>query len=142
MIDAAKENNMLLMEGMWTRFLPHFKYTFDLINTKKYGNIHKLDVHFGFYTPYDIENRVFTKNVGGGSLLDIGVYNIFSALISLGVSNAIEANADFFDNGADATCNMVFKYDILDAFLTCTLTADTTLEAVFTCEKDIVKINS
>jgi len=36
---------------------------------------------------------------------------------------------------------MVFKYDILDAFLTCTLTADTATEAVFTCEKDIVKIN-
>ncbi len=141
MIDAAKENNMLLMEGMWTRFLPHFKYAFDLINTKKYVNIHKLEVDFGFFTPYDLENRVFTKNVGGGSLLDIGVYNIFTALISLGIPNTIEANADFFENGADATCNMVFKYDTLDAFLTCTLTADTATEAIFTCENAIVKIN-
>ena len=52
---------------------------------EKFGKIQKLEADFGFYAPYDLQNRLFRKEVGGGSLLDIGIYPIFAALSTLGI---------------------------------------------------------
>ena len=71
MIQLSKKNNVLLMEAMWTIFLPHFQYVIELIKNKHYGNVLKLEADFGFHPIYDKTSRVFDKSVGGGSLLDI-----------------------------------------------------------------------
>ncbi|NRB61182.1 MAG: Gfo/Idh/MocA family oxidoreductase [Winogradskyella sp.] len=141
MISIAKSNNILLMEAMWTAFLPHFQYTLDLLNKKHFGEIVKLEADFGFFTPYNTQSRLFNKSVGGGSLLDIGIYPIFVALSSLGVPNTIEAKAEQFPNGADSECDMIFHYDNAKANLKSTLTEETKTEATFHCEHGTIKIN-
>ena len=60
-----------------------FQYVLDIVESKKYGELKNLKADFGFYTPYNTESRVFQKRVGGGSLLDIGIYPIFAALKEL-----------------------------------------------------------
>lgn len=142
MITIAQENNVLLMEALWTYFLPHYKHVLDLIRTKKYGKVTKLETDFGFYTPFNTKSRVFQKEVGGGSLLDIGIYPIFAALSTLGNPDSIEAEATFFENGADATCDITFQYKEARAFLKSSLLEQTPTEAIFTCEKAVIKINT
>ena len=142
MVAVAKENNVLLMEALWTYFLPHYTYVLDLEKSKKFGNLKSLDADFGFYNEYDTERRLFKKEVGGGSLLDIGIYPVFAALSTLGNPENIDANATFFENGADATCNIVFNYKNAKATLKSTLLNETPTEAIFTFEKAVVKINT
>jgi predicted dehydrogenase len=142
MILVAKENNVLLMEALWTCFLPHYNYVLELVRSRKLGNLNELKADFGFYTPYNLESRLFKKEVGGGSLLDIGIYPIFAALSSLGTPNNIEANATFFENGADSSCDMIFNYNNSKAILKSTLTEEAKTEAIFTFESAVVKINT
>lgn len=142
MIAVAKENNVLLMEALWTYFLPHYKYVLDLVSTNKYGKILELKADFGFHREFDESDRLFKKEVGGGSLLDIGIYPIFAALSTLGIPKSIDANATFFDNGADSECNMIFKYDNAKASLKSTIKENTKTEAIFTFEHATVIINT
>jgi predicted dehydrogenase len=141
MIAAAKENKVLLMEALWTCFLPHYNAVLEIIKSDEFGKLKKLEADFGFYTPYNTASRLFKKEVGGGSLLDIGIYPIFAALSTLGIPENIEADATFFENGADASCAMVFHYKDAKAILKSTLLEETPTEAVFTFEKAIVKVN-
>jgi predicted dehydrogenase len=142
MIGVAKENNVLLMEALWTYFLPHYTYVLESLKKEKFGKILKLEADFGFSRAFDNSSRLFKKEVGGGSLLDIGIYPIFAALSTLGKPDAINADATFFDNGADSECNMTFKYNDQEAILKSTLTEDTATEATFTCERGIITINT
>ncbi|QVY65445.1 Gfo/Idh/MocA family protein [Polaribacter sp. Q13] len=142
MIAVAKENNVLLMEALWTYFLPHYTYVLESLKNEKFGKVLKLEADFGFYRAFDNESRLFKKEVGGGSLLDIGIYPIFAALSTLGIPNTIEADATFFDNGADSACNMTFAYNDTKAVLKSTLLEDAATEAIFTCERGIIKINT
>ncbi|WP_179334605.1 Gfo/Idh/MocA family protein [Winogradskyella costae] len=141
MIQLSKEKNTLLMEALWTIFLPHYQYTLDLLKNKHFGNIIKLEADFGFYPKYDETSRVFDKSVGGGSLLDIGIYPVFAALSILGKPNTIEAKAQFFDSGADSECDITFLYDETKAYLKSTLLEKTNTEALIHCENGTIKIN-
>ncbi len=142
MIAVAKENNVLLMEALWTFFLPHFNYVLDIVKNEKFGALKTLEADFGFYTPYNTESRLFNKEVGGGSLLDIGIYPIFVALSALGKPKKIEATATFFENGADSSCSMMFSYEKIKVHLKSTLLEETPTEAIFTFEDAIVKLNT
>lgn len=141
MIQTAKKNNTLLMEALWTSFLPHYQYVLDVVKNEKYGKIQKLEADFGFYAPYDLQNRVFRKEVGGGSLLDIGIYPIFAALSTLGIPEKIDAKATFFENGADSSCDMVFHYKDAKAYLKSTLLENTPITAIFHFENATLTIN-
>lgn len=143
MIAKAKEKKVLLMEALWTYFLPHYQFVLNELKKKSYGNILKIESDFGFYREFNIRDRVFNKNMGGGSLLDIGIYPIFSALSTLGVPKNIEASATFFENGVDSSCNMTFDYDNnVSAHLKSSLLEALPTEAIFYCEKATIKINT
>ncbi len=141
MIQVAKENNVLLMEALWSFFLPHFTYVLDIVKSEKFGKLKSLEADFGFHTPYNTDSRLFKKDLGGGSLLDIGIYPIFAALATLGEPDAIHAKATFFENGADASCDMVFQYKNAKATLKSTLLEETPSVAILKFDKAIVKLN-
>ena len=142
MIAVAKENDVLLMEALWTYFLPHYQYVLDIVKTQKFGKLKELNADFGFISNYDEESRLIKKELGGGSLLDIGIYPIFAALSTLGNPKKIEAKATFFENGVDAKCNMIFNYKNAKANLKSTLLENTPTEAIFTFDDAVVKINT
>jgi predicted dehydrogenase len=143
MIACAKQHNTLLMEALWTNFLPHYQFVLKQLNNKTYGNILKMESDFGFQRKYDTSARLFNKAMGGGSLLDIGIYPIFAALSTLGLPKNIDAAATFFENGTDATCNMTFTYENnVKAYLKSSLVEVLPTQAIFYCEKAIIKINT
>lgn len=142
MITCAQKNNTLLMEALWTYFLPHYQFVLKELANKTYGNILKLEANFGFVREFNDESRLFNKSLGGGSLLDIGIYPIFAALSTLGKPKSINAQASYFANGADSSCAMVFEYDHATALLESTLLEQTSNQAIFYCETGVIKLNS
>jgi len=142
MIMTANAHNTLLMEGLWTCFLPHYNFVLSALNSKTYGELLRVEADFGFVEEFNENSRLFNKSLGGGSLLDIGIYPVFAALSTLGVPDTIEANATFFDNGADSSCSMLFNYQNATAVLKSTLLESTPGEATFYCEKGTIKISN
>lgn len=143
MISTAQAKNVLLMEAMWTYFLPHYQFVLSELKNQTYGELLNVEADFGFLLEFDEGNRLFKKSLGGGSLLDIGIYPIFAALSTLGIPNTLSANATFFENGADSSCLMTFHYNNgASALLKSTLLEDSRCEAIFQCERGTIKINS
>jgi predicted dehydrogenase len=66
---VAKENNRLVMEVLWTCFLPYYQYVLELLKKETFGKIVQLEADFGFKPVFNLNSRVFKKEVGGGSLL-------------------------------------------------------------------------
>lgn len=110
MIAFAKAHHIFLMEALWTHFLPHYTFVLDKVKSKELGNIKSLEADFGIDMEYDVDNRLYNKAVGGGSLLDVGIYPVFAALSLLGYTEDISARADFGPTQVDHRCTMTLKY--------------------------------
>jgi predicted dehydrogenase len=64
------------MEALWTRFLPVYARVRDWLASGAIGNVQAIQSSFCFHAPYDPVSRLFSADLAGGSLLDIGIYNI------------------------------------------------------------------
>ncbi|GGE19059.1 Gfo/Idh/MocA family protein [Psychroflexus salis] len=110
LINEAKAQNCFLMEGIWTRFMPSTKKLLELLQKSKIGRLISVEADFGFKPKYDENSRLFNKALGGGSLLDIGIYPVFLSLLCLGKPNDIIALARKAPTQVDASCHMLFNY--------------------------------
>ncbi len=143
MIAVAKQNQVFLMEALWTYFLPHYQYVLGLLESKELGKIKNLKADFGFATSFDPEGRLFNKKLGGGSVLDVGIYPLFAALTILGYPEDIKGKATFGKTGVDETCTMQLLYkNGVTASLFSAITQKTNTEAIITLENGTIIINS
>jgi predicted dehydrogenase len=143
MIAKAQENNTFLMEAFWTRFLPTTLKVLELIEQGEIGEVLSVKADFGFKPAFDPSSRLFNKDLGGGSLLDIGIYPVFLALLILGKPQQIEALAHMGATGVDVDCGILLKYpDGKMAHLHSTILADTKTEAFIYGEKGTIHIHS
>src|SRR6187399_463074 len=111
MIKTAKERKIFLMEALWTKFLPHYKKLQELLKQKTLGDIKSVLANFGFKTSGTSPQRLFDPLLGGGSLLDIGIYNVFMTLSVLGKPDTIEATMIPSSTGIDEQIAVLFKYN-------------------------------
>ena len=109
MIQCAVENDTLLMEAMWTRFLPSTLKLQEILKTGELGKILSADSKFEVGIGHGSKSRVFNKAVGGGSLLDVGIYPTTYTHMLLGSPEKIETNGRL-KKEVDVNCNTVFKY--------------------------------
>ncbi len=143
MIAASKAHRVLIMEAMWTAFLPHFQAAMQKIKEGALGEVIQIEADFGFKSPFNPDSRLFNKQLGGGSLLDIGIYPLFLSLSSLGKPVGVEAHATFFETGADSSCNITLHYDHKrKAHLLSTLLKETPTVAVFKGSKGTLTMHS
>jgi len=143
MIAKAKEKNLFLMEALWTRFIPATERMLALLNDGLIGDLKSVRADFGFIADYDPELRLFKKSLGGGALLDIGIYPIFISLLTLGIPNEIKATATQFPTEVDSSCLMLFNYtDDQTAILDANLMADTPLECWLHGDKGSLKMSN
>jgi predicted dehydrogenase len=143
MILEARSRKLFLMEGMWTRFIPATEKMLDLIKEGEIGEVLFIRADFGFKAGYDPEGRIFNKKLGGGSLLDIGIYPIYLSLITLGIPTDIKAMARITQTGVDSYCAMLFDYgNRAKAILESTVEADTPIEAYIYGSKGYIKMHS
>ncbi|GAA0754874.1 Gfo/Idh/MocA family protein [Psychroflexus lacisalsi] len=110
MIRTSKEKSLFLMEGLWTNFMPHLQKVNQLNQHKTYGKCLKVEADFSFEAEFDTEKRLFNKGLGGGALLDIGIYPVYLALKLLGPPQEIEASCEFSSTGVDISNQINFKY--------------------------------
>jgi len=130
MVETAHKNKVFMMEALWTKFNPHFIKTQSLIAQGKIGKIRSILINFGF-KPFDpVPQRLLDPALGGGSLLDIGIYNVFVALTLLGRPQVIEASATLTSGKIDQQCAILFGYpDGVMAQLFCSFYTDLANEA-------------
>lgn len=110
MIETAKSNGLFLMEALWSRFLPHMIKTKELVAQGEIGNIQLMTVFFSFRSPHGITHRHFNIDLCGGSLLDIGIYNLFLSLFILGEPESFAAIAGLSDQHVDQSMSVTFRY--------------------------------
>lgn len=110
MVDLARNKNLFLMEALWTRFLPHFIKVREMINDGMLGELKGVVANFGFLSSQTPDQRHFNPALGGGSLLDIGIYNVFLAQTLLGKPDEIIASMTPASTGVDEQCAIIFKY--------------------------------
>lgn len=111
MMDFATKQNLFLMEGLWTRFMPFTEKILSLIEDDTIiGSIKHLQANFGFTAPFDVNGRMFNKALGGGSVLDVGIYPIFLATLLLGKPSAIHAVVNKAATDVDESADMLLQY--------------------------------
>lgn len=116
MIKTSQKENVFLMEALWTRFLPAIKKIKNIVETGEIGEIKYLNADFSFKALPSIQ-RIYDKELGGGSILDIGIYPIFLAYLILGMPDKIIAKAHYFESGADSQVSIIFDYKNAQAVL-------------------------
>ena len=106
----AREKKVFYMEALWTRFIPAMTRALEYIRDGRIGEVKALRADFGFKTEYHPSGRLFNPELGGGTILDIGIYPIFLSLLVLGVPETIKVIAVIGETGIDESCSMIFGY--------------------------------
>ncbi len=142
MIHVARSKNVFLMEALWTRFLPTTLKALEIIESGAIGKVLGVKADFGFKAPYDVTKRTFNKELGGGALLDIGIYPLFFSYLMLGKPAKIKAQAIFGETNVDESIGMTLTYEEgTFAFLDATFMTKTTCEAFVYGEKGTIRIH-
>ncbi|AVT33717.1 oxidoreductase [Plantactinospora sp. BC1] len=111
LVDLARERGLFLMEAMWTRCNPAVRRMCDLVTEGAIGEVAAVVADFGFAAPPDPADRLRARALGGGALLEMGVYPITIAHLVLGAPAHIRAWAALSGDGVDENTGMVFGYD-------------------------------
>lgn len=101
MIDAAQRNQRFLMEAMWSRFLPAYRTMRALLDDGEIGTPNHVIADFGMRRPVDPADRHFDPRLGGGGLLDLGVYPVQLASFVFGPPSSVRAVGHIGETGVD-----------------------------------------
>ena len=131
MVEFARKQKIFLMEAFWTKFLPQYQKVIDIIRSGKIGEIKLIQSDFGFNAPEPKAQRLYDPLLGGGSLLDIGIYPVFLAQSILGKPTQVHAFITPYESGVDEQCVMTMKFaGGALAVLSSTFAAETPVEAM------------
>jgi len=141
MIDAARSNNVFLMEAFWTKFIPQYEKVIELIKSGELGALKMIQADFGFLAPEPKPQRIYDPELGGGALLDIGIYPVFLALSLLGRPEEVKAVMTPYPTGVDEqiAISMKFPNGVL-AILSASFSADTPVEATIMGTKGFLRL--
>ncbi len=143
MISLAKFQKTYLMEALWTRFLPTIEQTLSLIESGVIGEVISLKADFGFRAPFEAKGRLFNQNLGGGALLDVGIYPVFLSLLLFGNPIDTKAIATIGKTNVDENCSVLLKYaNHKMAVLQASIVTKTSNEAIVYGTKGMIRINS
>ena len=131
LLDAATLAGVLVMEGMWMRFLPFLATVDGLLEAGAVGPVTSVSASFGFSAPVDQSRRWMNRDLGGGALLDLGIYPLTLAHHVLGEPTEFAAMAQVGPTGVDLDTRVISHHgEAASASITASFIADTTNEAV------------
>ncbi|MDR9828707.1 Gfo/Idh/MocA family oxidoreductase [Vibrio sp. FNV 38] len=120
LFELAAQNNVFLMEALWSRFLPAWQQIKLWLNEGAIGNIQTMHSSFGFKAEKNLDDRLFNLELAGGSLLDTGVYNIALTDFVMGTApEIITADVTVGDTGVDEQCDVTLHYGSVTSTFTC-----------------------
>ena len=111
MADAARAADRFLMEAIWSRFLPSYRILRSVLDEGRIGEVLHVEASFGFRMAVDPAHRLFDLNIGGGALLDLGIYPVHLAHFVLGVPTAVSASSRIGETGIDEDTVVTMQFD-------------------------------
>ncbi len=109
-VSLASAKGLVVLEAMWTRFLPHMCRIRAIIAAGTIGEIRSITADHRQKLPDDPKHRLNSLDLGGGALLDLGIYPISFTWDLLGKPTSIMASATIRDTGADVQVATIFHY--------------------------------
>ena len=143
MVETARRTKRFLMEAMWTHFLPAVVRAFELVGKGAIGELRMIHADFGFKAPFDPKGRLFDPALGGGSLLDVGVYPVSFATRLFGEPARIQSSAVLGKTGVDEQAAMLLEFDGgRQALLSSAVRTETSHTAVLSGSEGRMKIEA
>lgn len=120
--ELAESKKLFVLEAMWTRFLPSMDAIFEVIRSGVLGEIKLITADHSQYLPH--VPRLWEPELGGGALLDLGIYPVSFAIRVLGFPEKATAKATLTSEKVDETTSIIFEYESgAQATLTTTMAA-------------------
>jgi predicted dehydrogenase len=110
LVRLARGKNLFLMEAMWTRFLPALAEVRRIVDAGEIGTVRQVNADLGFKADVGPEHRLFNPVLGGGALLDLGIYPLSIALALLGPVETVLAQADLGPTGVDEQTGILLRH--------------------------------
>jgi len=112
MVEAARRHRVFLMEGMWSRFLPATRRAFELVAAGEIGEPRMVSADFSFGRPLDPASRLLNPALGGGGLLDVGIYPLAFTSLFFG-AHPVETSsfAHLGPTGVDEHAALLLRYE-------------------------------
>ncbi|SDT75710.1 Predicted dehydrogenase [Actinoplanes derwentensis] len=122
LLEAARSRGVFLMEAMWMRLNPAIRKIAELVSSGAIGEARAIHADFGLQGPFEAEHRLRDPKLGGGALLDLGVYPIHLAHLILGVPASAQAWSHLTPERVDETTGVLLGYEAgAVAALTCSI---------------------
>lgn len=142
LVAYSRENRIPLMEAMWSRFLPHLQKIKKLVSDGTLGGVTHIIADHGQYIPYERAPRLWEPELGGGALLDLGIYPLTLAHLILGVPQSIRAEATLTEKKVDLNTSILLRYAGGEhALLSCTMAAKGSVAAVIVGDQARIEID-
>ena len=143
MIETSKRSNRFFMEALWTRFNPSFVEIKKLINKGVIGDVKYVNADFSFKSDKPLNSRVLDLDLGGGAILDIGIYPAFLAYSILGIPEEVLAKSIFHEETkCDMQTSMIFHYTNAQAVLYSSFTSKSDMVAKISGTEGQIHIHS
>lgn len=110
-IGVAQAHGLFLMEGMWSRFFPLMDRVREIVRSGAIGDVRMVQCDFGFRTDVNPQGRLFSPALGGGALLDVGVYSLSLASMLLGTPTQTMGVAQKGETGVDEQAAACLMYE-------------------------------
>lgn len=110
-IDTARAQGVFAMEAMWTRFQPAIVAIRELIDDGAIGEVRSVTADLGVDQPFNPDGRLFDLTLGGGAMLDLGVYVVSFAQYFLGAPDRVTASGSLAETGVDLEAGLLLSYD-------------------------------
>lgn len=141
-IDFARRHRLFVMEAMWTRFFPLMVQVREWLKEGLIGEVRMLTADFGFRAEFNPHGRLFAPELGGGALLDVGVYPIALAQMIFGAPESITGTAHIGQTGVDEQNAMLLTYPGgRHALLSSAVHLTTQHEAILVGTEGIIRIH-
>ena len=111
MFEEARKQQVFMMEAMWVRFLPSLETVMNIVEAGTIGALQNINAVMNFKAPKDEDERYFNASLGGGSLLDLGVYGIYLSVLLLGADpQKVLSYCKHSKTGVDEYCTATLAY--------------------------------
>ncbi|WP_344588627.1 Gfo/Idh/MocA family oxidoreductase [Actinomadura vinacea] len=110
MVQEARARGLFLMEAVWSRFLPSYRTLVEVIGSGRIGEPLLVEADFGFRMPEDPRHRLFRPELGGGALLDLGIYPVQLCSLVLGPVAHVVADGVIGQTGVDEQVAAVLRH--------------------------------
>lgn len=142
LVAFAQEQKIPLMEAMWSRFLPHMQLVKEIVSSGVLGEITNIVADHGQFIPYERAARLWEPELGGGALLDLGIYPLTLAHLILGSPISIHAEATLTEKKVDLNTSMMLRYASgAHALLSCTMASRGSVSAMIVGDRARIEID-